>query len=436
MKNKQKVLFILVLLSVSLSVKSSPIKSEPSVRIQIIQNKESLVVDFNGSWELINESSDKTINIDTKDSVFFSIKSKNIELICKTDFYNIISNHLVLKAKNSTSTLTIHDVSFGVGWWWEGKENRIYEGEIHLYKNQNNNFEVVVLLPLEQYLKGVVPYEIGADSPLEALKAQAVAARCEAVIALTSKLYSGKNHDLTSDVECQVFSGNNKRTKNSDSAVIQTKGTILTEQGKPINAFYASNCGGMPELISNVWPERANSKSYSVYSSDAKKRRKQNITTERKAKKWINSMPNVYCNPNNGIELPLFSQQNFRWKRIFNKIELSKMLANNNNYGKLLEIKPIKRGVSGRIIKANFIFEQKTLHICGELKIRQMWKPALRSSCFYIEETNEDFILYGAGWGHGVGMCQSGAVSQAKQGFSYKKILNHYYPKATISIIY
>ena len=119
--------------------------------------------------------------------------------------------------------MNIKNIPFGVGWWWENKEDRTYEGEFHFYVTNENKFEIVIHLPLEEYLKGVVPYEIGGDSPLEAIKAQAVAARSEAIMALTSNLYRGEHHDLTSDVECQVFSGNKKRTEVSNRAVVETK---------------------------------------------------------------------------------------------------------------------------------------------------------------------------------------------------------------------
>lgn len=123
-------------------------------------------------------------------------------------------------------------------------------------------------MPIEDYLKGVVPYEIGSDSPIEALKAQAVAARTEAIVALRSELYSGEHYDLTSDVECQIFSGDHKRTVQSDLAVELTRGLILTEHGKPINAYYSSNCGGHSETIKNVWPDRPEAESYSTSQSD------------------------------------------------------------------------------------------------------------------------------------------------------------------------
>ena len=204
---------------------------------------------------LTSESKSQQILQEDGEAVF-TIENNKIKIADLNGESYISDDKFVLQSSSENATLTIKNVPFGVGWWWEGKEDRTYEGELNIYKTNENKFEVVVHLPLEQYLKGVVPYEIGTDSPLEALKAQAVAARSEAIIALNSKLYSGEHYDLTSDVECQVFSGNRRRTEKSDLAVDETKSLILSENGKPINAYYASNCGGHSELIINVWGDR------------------------------------------------------------------------------------------------------------------------------------------------------------------------------------
>ena len=295
---------------------------------------------------------------------------------------------------------------------------------------------MIIKLPLEEYLKGVIPYEIGGDSPLESLKAQAVAARSEAVVALRSDLYSGSHHDLTADVECQVCSGNLKRTKASDRAVEETRGIILSENGEPINAYYASNCGGHSELIKNVWPERQAPESYQTALSDDKSHQTNDLSNESAIIDWINSSPDVYCNPNLGTALPSWSRKNFRWKKEFSIKHVTKMISGEKDFGNLLAIKPIMRGLSGRIYKAEFVFEKEIMNVKGELAIRQLFSPSLRSAAFISEKTDSGFVLSGAGWGHGVGMCQSGAVSQAKQGFDFKTILNHYYPKAELTNLY
>jgi SpoIID/LytB domain protein len=400
-----------------------------------LDNTDTLKILFNNEWTFTSESINKQFLPEDGEAVFTTENDK-IKIADSKGESFILDDKFVLQSSNESSTLTIKNVPFGVGWWWEGKEDRIYEGEVHIYKTEENKFEVVAHLLLEQYLKGVVPYEIGPDSPLEALKAQAVAARSEAIIALTSKLYSGEHYDLTSDVECQVFSGNRRRTAKSDLAVEETKSLILSENGKPINAYYASNCGGHSELIKNVWGDRPAPESYIISQFDWEEQNELDVSVEENVREWIFSNLSSYCNPNLNRELPEWSQNNFRWKRELTFDEVAKMTSKGNELGNLLDVEILKRGTSGRAYLAKFIFENENVEVKGELKIRQMFSPPLRSSCFVVDKTENGFVLHGAGWGHGVGMCQSGAITMANSGKSFEEILNHYYRKSELLRIY
>ena len=410
-------------------------QSEPTVRVRILNNTDTLKILFNDEWLLTSETISKQILKEEGEAVF-TIEDNKIKISDSNGDRYLTDDKFVLQSSNDSATLTIKNVPFGVGWWWEGREDRIYEGKLHIYKTDENKFEVVVHLPIEQYLKGVVPYEIGSNSPLEALKAQAVAARSEAIIALNSKLYSGEHYDLTSDVECQVFSGNGRRNKQSDLAVELTKSLILTENGKPINAYYASNCGGHSELIKNVWGDRPAPESYSVSQFDWEEQNDSDLSIEENVREWIFSNPPSYCNPNINRELPEWSQNNFRWKRELKFDEAAKMTSKGKDLGNLIEIEILERGTSGRTYLAKFIFEKENVDVRGELKIRQMFSPPLRSSCFVVDKTEKGFVIHGAGWGHGVGMCQSGAITMANSGKSFKEILKHYYQIAELMTIY
>ena len=431
----KKFILFLSLLSLQLTFSQPLYQSEPTVRVRILNNTDTLKILFNNDWLLTSETISKQILQEDGEAVF-TIENNKIKIADSNGESYLSDDKFVLQSSNESATLTIKNVPFGVGWWWEGKEDRIYEGELHIYKTEENKFEVVVHLPLEQYLKGVVPYEIGPDSPLEALKAQAVAARSEAIIALTSKLYSGEHYDLTSDVECQVFSGNRRRTEKSDLAVELTKSLILTENGKPINAYYASNCGGHSELIKNVWGDRPAPQSYTISQFDWEEQNDIDLSIQDNVREWIFSNLPSYCNPNINRELPEWSQNNFRWKREFTFDEAVKMTSKGKDLGKLVDIEILERGTSGRAYLANFIFDNENIEVKGELKIRQMFSPPLRSSCFVVDKTETGFALHGAGWGHGVGMCQSGAITMANNGNSFEEILNHYYQKAELMRIY
>ena len=215
-----------------------------------------------------------------------------------------------------------------------------------------------------------------------------------------------------------------------------TKSLILTENGKPINAYYASNCGGHSELIKNVWGDRPTPQSYSISQFDWEEQSDLDLSIEENVREWIFSNPPSYCNPNINRDLPEWSQNNFRWKRELTFDEAAKMTSKGKELGNLIDIEILERGTSGRAYLANFIFEKETIEVKGELKIRQMFSPPLRSSCFVVDKTQTGFVLHGAGWGHGVGMCQSGAITMANNGKSFEQILNHYYQKAELMRIY
>ncbi|MCX7876982.1 MAG: SpoIID/LytB domain-containing protein [Melioribacteraceae bacterium] len=425
-----KKFFSLLLLITNLISPQIKFEKSPVVRIRIINTLDSIKVIFNNSWKANKDD----IKFSKNNEALFFVDNDEIKIVY--DDKIISAGKDIFFQSDDKGTLKIKNVPFGVGWWWQNKEDRTYEGEIHFYLNKEKKIEVVVHLPLEQYLKGVVPYEIGNDSPLEALKAQAVAARSEAIMALQSKIFSGEYHDLTSDVECQVFSGNDKRNLITDKAVEETYGLILSENGKPINAFYSSNCGGHSELIKNVWGDRPVSESYNVAHFDWEDSTFLDLSIEQNIHDWILSNPPAFCNPNIHSDLPSWTKNNFRWKREFTVESVSQMLTKKKDFGNLIDIKILKRGISGRVVHAKFIFEKDSIEVKGELKIRQLFSPPLRSAAFIYEKIDNNFIFYGAGWGHGIGMCQSGAITMANNDFSFIEILKHYYRKAELIKIY
>ncbi|MBN1899962.1 SpoIID/LytB domain-containing protein [Candidatus Sumerlaeota bacterium] len=320
-------------------------------------------------------------------------------------------------------------------------KGRPYEGILEAYPTDDGKIEFVLALPMEEYLKGVVPYEIGADSPLEAMCAQAVAARSEAYVALVTRKYEGDHYDICSDVNCQVFRGNERRTPKSDEAVRLTCGNALLFEGQPISAYYASNCGGHSEDIRNVWSDRSQERAYwGGAVIDGEESAALDLTQEEDLRKWLNSSPSVYCNPEK-YKIPQWAHKNFRWTREMNADEVTKAVAAKKDIGRVIAIKPVKRGVSGRLIEVEFVGETGSLVIGPELTIRRMFNPILRSAAFVVDtqgpaDRPDRFIFKGAGSGHGVGMCQTGAIAMANAGKTFREILRHYYPKAEIKSLY
>lgn len=320
-------------------------------------------------------------------------------------------------------------------------KGRIYEGILEVYPTEDGTLEIILALPMEEYLKGVVPYEIGSDSPLEAMCAQAVAARSEAYVALVTRKYAGERYDICSDVQCQVFRGNERRTANSDEAVHLTRGHVLMFEEEPISAYYASNCGGHSEDIRNVWEDRSHESAYwdsAGYDGDDSVTL--DLSREEDLRKWLDSSPSVYCNPEK-YQIPKWAHKNFRWTREVDAEDVTRWVAEKKDIGRIVAIKPVKRGVSGRLIELEFVGEKGTFVIGPELKIRRVFTPGMRSAAFVVDpqrpaERPDRFIFRGAGSGHGVGMCQTGAIGMANAGKTFREILKHYYPRAEVRALY
>jgi SpoIID/LytB domain protein len=339
------------------------------------------------------------------------------------------------------STIQLRRVPYGVGWWWETAEDRIYEGRLRLGVNEGK-LRVISELPLEKYLRGVVPSEIGADSPHEALCAQAIAARSAAVLALTTGIYGGADYDICSDVACQAFSGLTKANAATDAAVAATRGMILEFEGRAVSAYYASNCGGHSEDIRNVWADRAMDRAYwDTARVDGDQPTAPQLQTDAEVEQWLASSPEVWCNPQ-FAQVPSWSAKNFRWVREFSADQVTSWVANRKpGFGRIVAIRSLKRGLSGRLMEAEFVGELGTYNVGPELAIRQVFIPPLRSAAFVVKSSGAadrptTFTIRGAGWGHGVGMCQSGAVAMARAGRRHVEILRHYFPRAKVKDVY
>jgi SpoIID/LytB domain protein len=297
----------------------------------------------------------------------------------------------------------------------------------------------VLTLPLEEYLRGVVPSEIGATTPPSAQQAQAVAARSFAAVALHSKKHADQDADVCSTVHCQVHNPS-KATKATDDAVSATRGLILTYKGKPFSAYYSAMCGGHTEDIVNVWSERMKETVYhGATCTDGPGETQLDLANESQFAKWLASDPDVYCNPSKS-KVPDWTGRNFRWTREFTAGEIESFDAKRKPIGTVTSLRTGTRGVSGRLTKMDVVGTSGTIHLNTQMEIREFFKPALRSSAFLVETGGEGnlrkFTLRGTGSGHGVGMCQTGAMGMAAAGKSFREILKHYYPRAKIESLY
>lgn len=427
-------------------------KSEPTVRVLIIENAEAISMETFDPFALdvlASESrflpefeSGLMIEITENDEVLLTLRDQAVsgglrdETSLLTDFDSI-----TLFPEKSTNQLEIADVPYGVGWWWEGKESRLYEGTIEVVLNDANRLNVIVELPVEEYLRGVVPSEIGPSAPEEALKAQAVAARSETITALRERVYEGPGYDICADVNCQVYAGVGRRNENTDDAIKATRGLIIAQEGESIPAYYASNCGGHSEDIQNVWPDRDRGTTTWDGVFEGPITDPGDLSNDVVLKAWVDDMPQVYCNRQAYPGLPEWVQKNFRWERESTAAEVSEYLkAKGHDIGLVQEIETLDRGVSGRLNNVRFVGTKGDVTIGPELAIRRTWESPLKSSAFTIESNGDGedklFTIKGAGYGHGVGMCQTGAMARALEGQTFDQILTHYYTGVDVRKMY
>lgn len=350
--------------------------------------------------------------------------------------------------KLSAATIEILDVDVGTGFHWEKNESRIYGGTVEFVIDSYGLITAINELSMEEYTKGVVPSEMPVSFPLEALKAQAIAARVEAIAKIGLR-HPEEPFDLCDDVHCQVFSGLSKRSPVGDQAVENTRGIFMVYRNRIAEAFYAGLCGGHTESNHNVWLMDAKPYLRGVLDTGGRNgsRLSASLQSASQVQKWIDGSPDVFCNTTRrrAPAAVNYSKKYFRWKFEYTRRELEAILRQKTgeDFGSLRDLVPKSRGLSGRLKELQVVGTKKSFILSRELPIRQaLSKRTLYSACFYVIKKGrsgglpEKFILKGAGWGHGVGMCQVGAAMMAHLGKRFDEILTHYYSGVVLEMLY
>jgi stage II sporulation protein D len=343
--------------------------------------------------------------------------------------------------------ITVADVMIGIEFHWQRFEDLDYRGIIEVGFNNQSKLVAINELDIENYLVSVNSSEMTPDCPLGLLEAQTVVAR-NTVLATMGKHHYNTNFHLCSDDHCQCYQGKKREQPISRRAVERTWGEVIMYGDEICDTRYSKICGGIMEGYHNVWENR--DIPYMVMGVDSDQPINHPANTEEKAKKLIDTEVPAYCNTNL-YKLPpklanLYSTKNlFRWEVNYEREELKQLIQQKTgqDIGELQDIIPLERGDSGRLIYIELIGSKKRLKIGKELQIRRVFsKSHLYSSCFYVEkEFDEDgkikkFKLKGAGWGHGVGLCQVGATVMAMKKIPYQKILQHYYKNTRMVRLY
>ena len=368
------------------------------------------------------------------------------------------------------SFFELYEVSIGIGFHWERRENQSFQGALKFIV-ENGKLLVINLVPLETYLISVISSEMSASASLELLKAHAVISRSWLMNKLKSvngvlvgksekpqfaiqdsqliKWYDTDDHllfDVCADDHCQRYQGITRASRPTvTQAVTETAGGGLMYEGEICDARFSKCCGGAFEEFQYCWEDKKHP--YLSRQRDSKKCTElPDLRLETEAEKWIKSIPDSFCNTTDQRILRQvlnnYDQETinfYRWKVVYTQDELSELINRRSgiDFGTVEELIPVERGVSGRLVRLKIVGSKRTLTIGKELEIRRILSTShLYSSAFVIERKGDQFIFYGAGWGHGVGLCQIGAAVMGEQGYNYNEILLHYYIGAMVNKLY
>jgi peptidoglycan hydrolase-like amidase len=374
---------------------------------------------------------------------------------------------------------TVHGVTIGIGFHWEREESQQFQGGLRIQATADG-MTVINQIPLESYLVSVISSEMSASCPAELLRAHAIVSRSWLLAQLTrerahetvvhshaaqtsgeeeiSRWYDRESHndfDVCADDHCQRYQGISKAfSEAAFDAVSSTRGKVLVYGDDVCDARYSKSCGGMTEAYSAVWEDRDIPYLKPVFDGpgDEVPGHRLPLSIEVNAEDWISSTPVAYCGVANpellARILPGFDQETadfYRWQVEYSQEELTEMLLTRLgiDFGRVHSLVALERGESGRIIRLRIVGEKRTLVIGKELEIRRaLSRSHLYSSAFVVRAAREStdyparFNLVGAGWGHGVGLCQIGAAVMADRGHGNEEILAHYFRGATLRSIY
>jgi peptidoglycan hydrolase-like amidase len=443
------------------------IDEEPSIRVGIISGARNIKFSLSGFFrtgkgEAVNEG-DWVADAENGAVNLEGLSGSPEIILAPSDF--------------ESCRFTVHGVKIGVDFHWERHESQQFQGKLKLVAEEDT-LTVINELPIESYLVSVISSEMSASCPAELLNAHAIVSRSWLLapqrapgdsIENSAKVggsedelirwYGRESHrgfDVCADDHCQRYQGIGKAfSQGAFDAVRDTRGRALIYNDDICDARYSKSCGGMTEVYRAAWEDREVPYLASVYDGGVSERSgyRMPLSQESNAEAWITAHPPSFC----GVVapdllariVPSFDQETqdfYRWRVDYTQRELNEILRARLgvDFGRVRDLKALERGESGRIIKLRIVGEKRDLTIGKELLIRRaLSRSHLYSSAFVVraEQGNLSdyparFSLIGAGWGHGVGMCQIGAAVMAERGHGHEDILRHYFTGVSIKNIY
>jgi len=382
------------------------------------------------------------------------------------------ATEIIFEPTTETASFDLIDVVIGINFHWERKENQRFKGALKLIV-ENEQLTAINHISIENYLTSVISSEMSATASDELLKAHAVISRSWLLHPIMNpvethrcaslqenkhiKWYERDAHthfDVCADDHCQRYQGITRAsTAAVEKAIEATRGEVLMFEDEICDARFSKSCGGASETFENCWaPEHYPYLTKVIDNPIDPEGFELDLTVEENAVKWISQSPEAFCNTTDKKVLAQvlnnYDQETtdfYRWKVNYSQTELSELLARRSgiDFGEIIDLIPVKRGESGRIIELNIVGTKRSIIVGKELEIRKWLSNShLYSSAFVVDKTDfsngipQYFTLTGAGWGHGVGLCQIGAAVMGEKGYPYNEILLHYFRGAELKRIY
>lgn len=439
-------------------------REEPVIAVGLVEDAEQILFEIAGTYRLYDRN----------------VASGPYEAHAEKEHITLIHNHETrLTSRNRLpfisepsggSSFTIRDIPIGRDFHWQRLQNQKFQGDICFESFAPGRITAVNRIPLELYLQSVICSEMSPQSPEEFLKAHCVISRSWLLAQIQKKNETSEGHaapedqcwtdcmahrhfDVCADDHCQRYHGISRVNAAALQALADTRGEVLVYDTMICDARFSKCCGGISEKFSTAWEDR--DFPYLVPVADCPEDSQTfspPLSGEGEAERFIRSQPEAYCNLSDRDLLtrilPDFdfeTQGFFRWEVMLGQEELQQLLSLKTgiDFGVVRALVPLARGASGRIYALKVIGTKAEKVFAKELVIRRILSPShLYSSAFIVETFEEQhgvpkrFKLTGAGWGHGVGLCQIGAAAMAARGTCYKDILRHYFRGATLQKLY
>lgn len=406
------------------------VRTEPTIDVGIMQDKEisfALNTPYTTNGHIYNKG-EYTVRVESK----------------KILFDNELHEELSFNPEDKSATFALHGVTIGKEFHWQQQETQTFLGTLIL-RIIDGELHAINRIAIEDYLTSVIASEMSGTSSIELLKAHAVISRSWLLAQIASPIprstedqysertksrrdnpeeiirwYDREAHthfDVCADDHCQRYQGvHRKVTTQVYEAIRATRGIVLSYKGEVCDARFSKCCGGITELYESCWDDTPHP--------------------------YLSVVNDPFCNTNDpkilSEVLNHYDQSTdfYRWTAEYTQAKLSELVRRRGgfDYGDIIDLIPIERGPSRRIVRLQIVGTKATRIIGKELEIRRtLSETHLYSSAFEVEKKNDSFILHGSGWGHGVGLCQIGAAVMGAQGYNYKEILHHYYPEAELT---